>query len=186
VKQWLSKTMFSSVKDKPALACSCCKQLENTNKYHRLFQLTAPWKDLTTNTERKAQSHFMPNSKTATATAMHALKNSALKKHIKTVMLLTILLLQEFCSQEICQVQKCLQEILLLRILSIALDCFDPHSIMSSKLQGSHSPGRKSWIEQECMQQINNNPSHQERSDKLMMLMMMCIWLASSGEEEEA
>lgn len=26
VKQWLSKTMFSSVKDKPALACSCCKQ----------------------------------------------------------------------------------------------------------------------------------------------------------------
>jgi len=84
VKQWLSKTMFSSVKDKPALPCSCCKQLEKTNKYHRLFQLTAPWKDLTTNTERKAQSHFMPNSKTATATAMHALKNSALKKHIKT------------------------------------------------------------------------------------------------------
>jgi hypothetical protein len=101
-------------------------------------------------------------------------------------MLSTILLLQEFCSQEICQVQKCLQEILLLRILSIALDCFDPHSIMSSKLQGRHSPGRKSWIEQECMQQINNNPSHQERSDKLMMLMMMCIWLASSWEEEEA
>jgi hypothetical protein len=118
--------MFSSVKDKPALACSCCKQLGKTNKYHRLFQLTAPWKDLTTNTERKAQSHFMPNSKTATAT-------------------------------------------------------------MSSKLQRSHSPGRKSWIEQECMQHIDNNPSHQERSDKLMMMMMMmmCIWLANSWEEEE-
>jgi hypothetical protein len=78
-----------------------------------------------------------------------------------------------------------LARILLLRILSIALDCFDPHSTMSSKLQQSHSPGRKSWIEQKCMQLINNNPSHQERSDKLMMLMMMCIWLASSWEEEE-
>jgi hypothetical protein len=35
------------------------------------------------------------------------------------------------------------------------------------------------------MLQIKNNPSHQERSDKLMMLTMMCIWLASSWEEEE-
>jgi hypothetical protein len=112
----------------------------------------------------------MPNCKTATATAMHALNNSALAR---------VLLSRNLSSSET------LARILLLRILSIALDCFDPHSTTSSKLQRSHSPGRKSWIDQECMQQINNNPSHQERSDKLMMLMMMCIWLASSWEEEE-
>jgi hypothetical protein len=131
------------------------------------------------------QSPFVPNCKTATATAMLALKNSALKKHLKdsnalnNSALARVLLSRNLSSSEM------LARILPLRILSIALDCFDPHSKMPSKLQRSHSPGRKSWIEQECTQQINNNPSHQERSDKLMMLMMMCIWLASSWKEEE-